>query len=37
VIDSGVDYKHPALGGCFGSGCKVAFGYGKLKFKNKTN
>ncbi|KAF9288891.1 hypothetical protein BGZ68_010424 [Mortierella alpina] len=23
----GVDYKHPALGGCFGSGCKVAFGH----------
>eukprot|EP01038_Epipyxis_sp_PR26KG_P009122 gene9122-12303_t len=27
VIDSGVDYSHPALGGCFGPGCKVAFGY----------
>lgn len=25
--DTGVDYKHPALGGCFGSGCKVAFGH----------
>lgn len=23
IIDSGVDYNHPALGGCFGSGCKV--------------
>ncbi|KAF9143129.1 hypothetical protein BGX30_001249 [Mortierella sp. GBA39] len=22
-----VDYKHPALGGCFGPGCKVAYGY----------
>ena len=30
VIDTGVDYMHPALGGCFGPGCKVAFGYGKL-------
>ncbi len=29
VIDSGVYYKHPALGGCFGPGCKVGFGYGK--------
>jgi len=29
VIDSGVDYLHPALGGCFGTGCKVAFGYGE--------
>ena len=27
VIDSGVYYLHPALGGCFGTGCKVAFGY----------
>ena len=39
VIDSGVDYTHPALGGCFGLGCKVAFGYGKLlehPFKDRT-
>ncbi|KAJ9137030.1 Subtilisin-like protein [Pleurostoma richardsiae] len=27
VIDTGVDYKHPALGGCFGPGCLVSFGY----------
>jgi subtilisin family serine protease len=27
VIDDGVDYLHPALGGCFGPGCKVAVGY----------
>ncbi|KAJ3100219.1 hypothetical protein HDU97_002402 [Phlyctochytrium planicorne] len=27
VIDGGVDYKHPALGGCFGAGCKVIKGY----------
>lgn len=27
VIDSGIYYLHPALGGCFGIGCKVAFGY----------
>ncbi|KAG0199598.1 hypothetical protein BGX33_011545 [Mortierella sp. NVP41] len=26
-VDTGVDYKHPALGGCFGPGCKVAYGY----------
>ncbi|KAG8411102.1 hypothetical protein J3458_016212 [Metarhizium acridum] len=26
TVDTGVDYKHPALGGCFGPGCKVATG-----------
>lgn len=26
VIDSGVDYHHPDLGGCFGPGCRVALG-----------
>ncbi|RCI03374.1 hypothetical protein CU098_010979 [Rhizopus stolonifer] len=27
LVDSGIDYTHPALGGCFGKGCKVAYGY----------
>lgn len=27
IIDSGVDYTHPALGGCFGPGCLVEVGY----------
>ncbi|GAB1315592.1 hypothetical protein MFIFM68171_05802 [Madurella fahalii] len=27
VVDTGIDYKHPALGGCFGPGCLVAYGY----------
>jgi minor extracellular serine protease Vpr len=26
VMDTGVDYDHPDLGGCFGAGCRVAFG-----------
>ncbi|KAI9593516.1 peptidase S8/S53 domain-containing protein [Syncephalis fuscata] len=26
VIDSGIDYMHPALGGCFGPSCRVAYG-----------
>lgn len=26
VVDTGVDYLHPALGGCFGPGCKVVTG-----------
>jgi subtilisin family serine protease len=27
VMDTGVDYDHPDLGGCFGAGCRVAYGY----------
>ncbi len=27
VMDTGVDYDHPDLGGCFGTGCRVATGY----------
>jgi minor extracellular serine protease Vpr len=27
VIDTGVDYDHPDLGGCFGPGCRVRRGY----------
>ena len=27
VIDTGIDYDHPDLGGCFGRGCRVEKGY----------
>ncbi|KAH8174812.1 subtilase family protein [Sarocladium implicatum] len=27
IIDTGIDYTHNALGGCFGPGCKVSGGY----------
>lgn len=27
VIDTGIDYNHPDLGGCFGPSCRVAKGY----------
>ncbi|KAH7157153.1 peptidase S8/S53 domain-containing protein [Dactylonectria macrodidyma] len=27
IIDTGIDYNHKALGGCFGPGCKIAGGY----------
>ncbi|KAJ3411918.1 hypothetical protein HDV05_001499 [Chytridiales sp. JEL 0842] len=27
VIDTGIYYTHPALGGCFGPGCRVESGY----------
>lgn len=26
IVDTGVDYKHPALGGCFGEGCLIEYG-----------
>src|SRR5437016_1189827 len=26
IMDTGIDYNHPDLGGCFGPGCRVAFG-----------
>ena len=27
ILDTGIDYTHPDLGGCFGTGCKVVAGY----------
>lgn len=27
LIDSGIDYQHPDLGGCFGPGCRVIRGF----------
>jgi minor extracellular serine protease Vpr len=27
VMDTGIDYNHPDLGGCFGSGCRVITGH----------
>ncbi|GAA6041120.1 hypothetical protein JCM8097_004125 [Rhodosporidiobolus ruineniae] len=27
VLDGGVDYTNPILGGCFGPGCHISFGY----------
>lgn len=27
IIDTGVDFRHPSLGGCFGPGCKIELGY----------
>jgi minor extracellular serine protease Vpr len=27
IIDSGIDYRHPDLGGCFGPGCRIEAGW----------
>ncbi|KJZ74880.1 hypothetical protein HIM_05789 [Hirsutella minnesotensis 3608] len=35
VIDSGVDYTHPALGGCLGKDCRVAKGDNFVKSDGK--
>ncbi|SCV67302.1 BQ2448_5948 [Microbotryum intermedium] len=35
IIDTGVDYKNPILGGCFGKGCKVAFGHSYIDDNGK--
>ncbi len=34
ILDTGIDYTHPDLGGCFGEGCKVVDGY---DFVNEDN
>ncbi|RHZ75752.1 hypothetical protein Glove_209g52 [Diversispora epigaea] len=27
IVDTGVDYNHPALGGCYGPKCRIRYGY----------
>lgn len=27
IVDTGIDWRHPALGGCFGPGCLVEYGH----------
>ncbi len=34
IIDTGVDYTHPDLGGCLGTGCKVEGGYDFVNYDN---
>ena len=34
IIDDGVDYTHPDLGGCLGPGCKVVGGYDFVQLDN---
>ncbi|KAK8022366.1 hypothetical protein PG993_013133 [Apiospora rasikravindrae] len=37
IIDSWIDYTHPALGGCLGEGCLVSFGREWLEEDDKNN
>jgi subtilisin family serine protease len=37
VLDTGIDYTHPDLGGCIGAGCKVAGGYNFVEGEDATN
>ncbi len=32
IIDTGIDYTHPDLGGCFGEGCRVVGGYDFINY-----
>jgi subtilisin family serine protease len=34
IVDTGIDYTHPSLGGCLGSGCKVLGGYDFVNLDN---
>ena len=34
IIDTGIDYTHPDLGGCLGSNCKVIGGYDFINYDN---
>ncbi len=34
IIDTGVDYTHPDLGGCFGAECKVIDGFDFINYDN---
>jgi subtilisin family serine protease len=37
VLDTGIDYTHPDLGGCIGTGCKVAGGYNFVEGEDANN
>jgi hypothetical protein len=37
VLDTGIDYTHPDLGGCIGTGCKVAGGHNFVEGEDATN
>ena len=37
VLDTGIDYTHPDLGGCIGAGCKVVGGYNFVEGEDATN
>jgi subtilisin family serine protease/uncharacterized membrane protein YgcG len=37
ILDTGVDYTHPDLGGCVGANCKVVAGYNFVSGEDPTN
>ncbi len=37
VLDTGIDYTHPDLGGCIGAGCKVAGGHNFVEGEDASN
>lgn len=37
ILDTGIDYTHPDLGGCIGAGCKVVAGHNFIEGEDPTN
>ncbi len=37
IVDTGVNYSHPDLGGCFGTGCKIVSGYNTINENTNIN
>lgn len=37
VLDTGIDYTHPDLGGCIGTGCKVVGGHNFVEGEDTSN
>ncbi len=37
ILDTGIDYTHPDLGGCVGTNCKVVAGYNFVSGEDPTN
>jgi len=37
IVDTGVNYSHTDLGGCFGTGCKIVSGYNTINENTNVN
>lgn len=37
ILDTGIDYRHPDLGGCLGAGCKIVGGFNFVEGEDSTD